>query len=288
MSNRRGHIDRRALFSSAAAAALLAATGVSAAGTPERGGRLRMALSGAARSDSWTLGEGLFMQVARQGVVFDCLTEVAADGTLQPELALNWQADATGREWRFELRAASFHDGAPLQAEDVVTSLSPLLPGAELRAEGPRRVAITLDTPMPSLPLVLAGPAFVIRPAHAPEAGIGTGLYRVKHFTPGQRLLATRVAEHYKDGRAGWFEEVELTSIPSEAVRSQALGESLVDAADLSDAALLRGLREVQARPDRAAPTYALLTQVAQPAQVSALRPLDNLRGAERWWFARD
>ena len=43
-------LDRRALFSSGAAAALLAAAGVSAGPLPQRGGKLRLALSGAARS----------------------------------------------------------------------------------------------------------------------------------------------------------------------------------------------------------------------------------------------
>jgi peptide/nickel transport system substrate-binding protein len=99
MSRRTSLMDRRALFSSAAAAALLAATGVSAAGAPQRGGRLRMALSGAARSDSWTSGEGLFMQIARQGLVFDTLTEVAADGTLRPELATGWLASEDALVW---------------------------------------------------------------------------------------------------------------------------------------------------------------------------------------------
>ena len=286
MSHRRGHIDRRALFSSAAAAALLAATGVGAAGAPQRGGRLRLALSGAARSDDWRRGDGLFMEVARVGLIFDCLTEVAADGTLQPELARQWQADTEGRLWRFDLRkGVTFHDGAPLTATDVVSSLAGLIQG-DVSAEGPDRVRIELDLPMPSLPLVLAQPDYVIRPAHAPETGIGTGLYAVKSFDPGQRLIATRVAQHYKDGRAGWFDEVELTSIPSEAVRSQALRESLVDGADLTDGALLADLTELTVKPDRERPAYALLSEVAQPVQISHLRPLDNLRAAERWWFA--
>ena len=45
-------IDRRLLFTSGAAAALLAATGVSAQAAPRRGGRLRAALSGASRADT--------------------------------------------------------------------------------------------------------------------------------------------------------------------------------------------------------------------------------------------
>ncbi|NNE52252.1 MAG: peptide ABC transporter substrate-binding protein [Sulfitobacter sp.] len=287
MSSRRGHIDRRALFSSAAAAALLAATGVGAAGAPQKGGRLRMALSGATRSDSWTDGDGLFMQVARQGMVFETLTEVAADGTLQAELALSWTADRDVRVWTFDLRpGVTFHDGSLFTAEDVVASLSTRLEG-EVEAMGAAQVRITLAAPMPSLPLILAQPDFVIRPAHALDAGIGTGLYAVKSFTPGQRLLTQRIARHYKDGRAGWFDEVELTSIPAEEVRGQALRETLVDAADLTDAALLKDLPEVIAQPDRHHPAYALLSQVVQPAQVSHLRLLDNLRGPQRWWFAQ-
>ena len=39
MTRRDPHMDRRALFASAAAATLLAATGVSAAGLPRKGGR---------------------------------------------------------------------------------------------------------------------------------------------------------------------------------------------------------------------------------------------------------
>ena len=71
MTGRSPLLDRRAVFSSAAAAALLAATGVSAAGAPKQGGRLRLALSGASRSDTWLQGNGLFMQIARQGLIYE-------------------------------------------------------------------------------------------------------------------------------------------------------------------------------------------------------------------------
>ena len=116
-------LDRRALFASGAAAALLAASGVSAA--PMRGGRLRAALSGASRDDRWdAVPSGLFMQAAVQGAVFDTLTEIAADGTLRGELATGWQAEDGGRVWTFDLRSdVSFHDGVPLTAQDVVASL---------------------------------------------------------------------------------------------------------------------------------------------------------------------
>ena len=179
----RSLMDRRALFASGAAAALLAATGVSAASMPKAGGRLRMALSGAARSDTWGQGGGLFMQVARQGLIFDTLTEIAADGTLRGELATAWQGSADGRVWLVDLRKdVLFHDQHPMTARDVVASLA--LDGV-VEATGPHQLRITMDAPAMDLPFTLADPRHVIRAAHAMDDGIGTGLYRLRRFTPG-------------------------------------------------------------------------------------------------------
>ncbi|MGC1494986.1 MAG: ABC transporter substrate-binding protein [Sulfitobacter sp.] len=287
MTQRNPLLDRRALFASGAAAALLAASGVSAGGVPRTGGRLRIALSGAARSDSWTIGDGLFMQVARQGLVFDTLTEVAADGTLRAELATQWHTTDGGREWLFDLRkSVPFHDGSELTAKDVVASLAPLFgTRAKITAAGKHSLQINLDAPDAGLPLLLSRPEFVIRPAHAPEAGIGTGLYQSKSFKPGQQLLTKRVKAHYKDMEAGWFDEVELMSIPSEEVRAQALGEYLVDAVDLTDASLLADLPDMIVLPHGRNAVQALSRDLSHSSLVSNLRPFDNLRAAERWWF---
>ena len=83
-------LDRRALFASGAAAALLAATGVSA--SPKRGGRLRAALSRA-----------LFDQ-ATNATLYENLTEISADGTVRGELATAWASENDARVWRFNLR----------------------------------------------------------------------------------------------------------------------------------------------------------------------------------------
>ncbi len=277
--------DRRLLFTSGAAAALLAATGVSAAGLPKKGGRLRMALSGAARDDTWSRGNGLFMQVARQGLVFDTLTEIAADGTLRGELATGWTAFDDAQVWQFDLRNdVTFHDGVPFTAADVVASAQGFGDGT-VEATGTHQVTFTLNTPDPALPMRLAGPEFFISPAHAIGSEIGTGLYRAKHFAPGQQLLTERVADHYKGDTAGWFDEVELVSIPSEAVRAEALGGYLVDAADMQDHEAIAGLSDVTGQPGRQRMLQAVSRSVAQPAQVGFQRPMDYLRAAERWWF---
>ncbi|WP_299563108.1 ABC transporter substrate-binding protein [uncultured Sulfitobacter sp.] len=276
---RRPPIDRRALFASGAAAALLAAAGVSAGPLPQRGGKLRLAVSGALRSDSWQAGSGLFMQVARQGLVFETLTEVAADGTLRGELAANWTGSPDGRVWEFDLRKdAVFHDNAQFTSADVVQCLEM---NAVITALDTHRVRFELAIPDASFPFKLSDPAHVIRPAHAPQSGIGTGLYRVVHFAPGQQLIAKRVPRHPKDGQAGWFDQVELASIPSEEVRAQALAEYLVDGADLADPSMLRTFDDIVTHQ-----AHAVSRSIATPMVIGTQRPLDNLRAAQRWWAA--
>jgi len=270
-------LDRRALFASGAAAAFLAAAGVSAGPLPQRGGKLRLALSGAARTDDWMQGNGLFMQVARQGLVYETLTEVAADGTLRGELATGWRS-VDGTVWDFDLRrGVSFQDGAPFTAADVIHSLGALGEVQRLAAD---RVRIVLAQADPALPFTLARAAHVIRPGHAPDAGIGTGLYRVRHFSAGQQLLADRVPAHWKDGHAGWFDTVELVSIPSAPVRVQAVAEYLVDGADVADAGALRGFDDIAVWDGQ-----AVARSVAMPAALG--RGLfDDLRAPQRWWGA--
>ncbi|KIN74389.1 ABC transporter substrate-binding protein [Sulfitobacter guttiformis] len=271
-------LDRRALFSSAAAAALLAATGLSAGPLPQRGGKLRLALSGAARTDDWGKGDGLFMQVAKLGLVYETLTEISADGTLRGELATGWSSSADACIWTFELRkGVKFHDGIPFTASDVVHSLSAL---GDVRALGPGRVQITLSEPDPALPFMLGRAHHIIRPAHAPVEGIGTGLYRVRHFAAGQQLLASRSAPHWKDGQAGWFDEVELVSIPLSSVRVQAMAEYLVDGADIADATALAGFNDIAVWDGQ-----AVANSVAMPMTLGC-GVFDDLRAPQRWWGA--
>lgn len=271
-------LDRRALFASAAAAALLAATGVSAGPLPQRGGKLRLALSGAQRNDGWTHGGGLFMQVAKLGLVYETLTEVSADGTLCGELATSWSSSQDARVWTFDLRkGVTFHDGAPFAAADVVHSLHVL---GDLRAVGQNRVQITLNTPDAGLPFTLSHVDHIIQPAHAQGAGIGTGLYRVRHFAAGQQLLTTRIDTHWKDGRAGWFDEVELVSIPLSSVRAQAMAEYMVDGADIADATALTGFNDIAVWDG-----HAVARSVAMPMTLGR-GVFDDLRAPQRWWGA--
>ena len=281
-------MDRRALFSSGAAAALLAATGVSAETKPQRGGRFRMALSGASRSDNWVSGSGLFMRVARLGLVFDALTEIGPDGTLRGELATAWRSSSDACEWVFDLRSkVTFHDGSPFSAPDVVATLAPRFADrGDVFALSVDQIGIRLRRPDASLPFTLSLTDHIIRPAHAQRDDIGTGLYRVRRFMPGRQVLADRISGHYKDGAAGWFDEVELVSVPASPVRAQALAEYMVDAIDLESSESLRRYDDIALLPSIHAATHAVTRAISMPARTGRNDPLDDLRAAERWWFA--
>lgn len=297
MTSRR-QIDRRALFASGAAAALLAATGVSAQANPARGGRLRAALSGAKRTDRFdsTVDQGLFMQVAMAGAVFDTLTEIAADGTLRGELATGWHGTPDATVWTMDLRAGVFfHDGAPFTSDDVLASFElhrdmVLSDVEEMSRLSAHRLQVVLSSGDSDFPYRLTDPRLVVYPAAnmsaAMQDGIGTGLYRVRKFQPGRHMLARRVESHYKDGMSGWFDEIELVGLSADAVRAEALRENYVDVADLTHTADLGDLTRMTMLPQENFMTAVVDHGIAVPAQIGTKWPLDNLRAAERWWKA--
>ena len=291
-------MDRRALFTSGAAAALLASTGLSAAGTgPKPGGRLRAALSGASRSDSWAKHSGLFMLAAAQGAVFDTLTEISASGTLRGELATGWEGSHDARIWHFDLReGVTFHNGAEFTSQDVVASLlrhqsNGTLTGIKrTSAVGRHQVRIDLDAGNADLPYMMSDPRLLMNRVDDVDLvssdGIGTGLYRVERFQPGREFLGVRVAEHYKEGQAGWFETVEFTSVPDARVRAQALEGGFVDVADQIDPTGLSDRSGIRLTKDRAG-TIAIgaTISVGIPDTIGQNWPMDNARMAERWWM---
>ncbi|NOC85411.1 ABC transporter substrate-binding protein [Ruegeria sp. HKCCD6428] len=269
-------IDRRALFASGAAAALLAATGASLAGTPKKGGTLRLAVP---RDDS-------LEQVAR-GAVFDTMTEIAPDGTLRGELATGWQTDAEARVWNFDLRDdAVFHDDEPLQIADVMAVLAEI---GRPEALAPNRLRLELAEANPGLPFLLADSRFVVARAGETVSPLrkanGTGCYRVERAEDGRHFLGRRVEGHYKDGQAGWADAVEVIVIPDPAVRAEALRDGYVDIAALPDRAGMRGTRGVRFHPSEADMALAVSDAVGMPRQIAGNGALDDGRIAERWWM---
>jgi ABC-type transport system substrate-binding protein len=125
-------------------------------------------------------------------LLFDNLTQFDADAHLTPGLARAWETDPTGRSYTFHLRPnATFHDGRPIKASDVRSSMLralapgttggrgwPLFPirGARAYAAGQSKdidgiavpndstVVLTLEEPLNIFPKLLAMPVAAIVP----------------------------------------------------------------------------------------------------------------------------
>ncbi|WP_293572897.1 ABC transporter substrate-binding protein [Phaeobacter sp.] len=276
-------IDRRALFTSGAAAALLAATGAGLADTPRRGGVLRLAVP----------READLMQHVLRGAVLDGLTEIGADGVLRPELAQQWTSSDDARVWQFDLRSdVAFHDGSPLTAEVAVAALLdrgdhlPTLQHMEATADHSLRLELSQSNPQ--LPYLLGDAAFQItQPGIWPEQTaslVGTGCYQVERVRPGRDFKLARVANHYKETQAGWVDSVELIVISDPLVRAEALRDGYVDVAALPAAEGLLSRGHFFFHPSATNMALAARPDVGVPRDIGAQSALDDGRIAERWW----
>jgi len=147
---------------------------------PHYGGVLHVEITG----DPWRGEDGLARSLA-----FDGLTTLDANGMLQPALAASWQSDGNDHRWDLRLRpGVHFHDGSPLTATAVVMSLNLACmgncPWKAVRAAGTLSLIFTSDSPLPNLPALLAGNAFLIAltrnaDGQTPAQPIGTGPFQV-------------------------------------------------------------------------------------------------------------
>ena len=187
------------------------------------------------------------------GAVFDCLTQVAANGELVGELAESWEASADAITWTFKLRqGVTFHNGKAFGADDVLASLQmhtaegaksaakPIVENiSEMTKLGDHEVQFVLKAGNADFPFLLSDYHICMFPAgqieEAIAQGIGTGMYKVESFDPGVRALLSRVDGHYKDGDFGWFDSVEAIAINDASARMNALMTGQVDAVNRVD-----------------------------------------------------
>lgn len=274
-------IDRRALFTSGAAAALLAATGTSVHGAPKRGGVLRLAIP----RDS-DLMRNLALWASH-----DALVEIGPDGVLRGELAIGWRSDPAAKRWEFDLRTdARFHSGAAVTADNVAASLSRTLDHVgPVFVEGRDRIVIDLSVSNPHLPYALAAGHCAIT-EHGEifenlDQMSGSGCYQVTRANGERDFRAERVASHYKDHHAGWVDAVEVITIPNSAIRAEALRDGFVDVAAFPAAQMLQDRRDLTFHPSVEDMQLVAHHGVGVPRQVGKLSALDDARLLERWWM---
>ncbi|WP_060885710.1 ABC transporter substrate-binding protein, partial [Streptomyces caniscabiei] len=213
-------------------------------GAPKRGGRLRAAFAGGGASE--TLDPhlaNLFADVARAKALYDKLADYGADLSARPRLATKWESNKTLDRWQVTLREATFHDGRPVTAKDVLysyrriadpekafrakASLEPIDLDAS-RATGERSIEFVLKRPTAEFPNVLAAFGAYIVPENAGKnAGdfdrkpIGSGPFRFVSFSPGRSAVFRR-HDAYWEG-APHLDELEFVVANEESARVNAL-----------------------------------------------------------------
>lgn len=266
MNNRSitGGISRRGVLRGASAlgaAALVTPFGAPLAqAQPKKGGILRMGIKAGSTTDSYDPGtwDQVFVQVFAAGR--HCyLTEIAADGSLAPEIAESWEASADAATWRFKVRSGvTFHSGKSVTAEDVAASINfhrgpdsksaakPIVdPISDIAVDGDT-VVFTLQAGNADFPFLMSDYHLPIMPKSGdtidPSSSDGCGGYVVDSFEPGVSARLTRNPNYWKADRAH-FDGLEILAIIDPAARQNALitGEvDVIDAVDLNTVSLLQ------------------------------------------------
>ncbi len=186
----------------------------------------------------WTDGRD---RLSLRYAVYESLIRYGPDGGYQPSLAAAWSVEEDAATWTFEIyEGVRFHNGAPLTAQAVVSSLDrargPGLPGelgttglyrsylgdAEVQALDEHRVRVVTPAPMADL-LDLLVEIPIVAPG---DPAVGTGRYRVAEAHEGEvRMVAVR---DHRDGPAA-YPRLLWRAEPSEARRLQALLDGEAD-----------------------------------------------------------
>jgi peptide/nickel transport system substrate-binding protein len=206
--------------------------------TPRKGGRIKVAGSTAAVSDTLDPArQSNGTDYVRGFMFYNGLTYLDGGLTPQPQLAEEFTTK-DAKTWVFKLRrGVTFHDGKPLTPQDVIFSLmrhknpatgsraKPLADQIdEVTATGPNEVTIRLAAPNADLPVILGTYHFHIVKDGTTDfnAGIGTGPYKVKEFKPGVRAVGVRNDSYWKPNRP-YLDEIEHVGIGEEGARVNGL-----------------------------------------------------------------
>jgi peptide/nickel transport system substrate-binding protein len=197
---------------------------------------------------------GQFNYEAREPV-YDSLLYWDRDLRIQPGLAESYETpdDLT---YVFKLReGVTFHNGAPLTAEDVKFSIDSIItppdggnnPGAAFYANfesvevlDPLTVQIKTTKIDPTIPGLFAWSRYSsIFPSGMPDAinpaveAIGTGPFRLVSYTPNSELVYEKVEGHWSGNQPG-VDQLIYRIIPDEDARIAALRSGDIDGADVS------------------------------------------------------
>lgn len=227
-------VRRRGFMMGLAATTMLPKVGFAQAGTPARGGTLRISHSTTiATLNVLTLSGPAEYPVI--DMIYSGLTRIGSDNTPQPDLALSWEASEDAQTFTFNLRpGVTFHDGSPFTAADVVATyeaiLDPDIPSAarsvldmveSVEAVDDLTVRFHLSSPFADLPFSTAHANARILSREVLEGDLrqiestanGTGPFKLESYDSSRMLRMVRNENYYQEGKP-YLDAVEMRLFP--------------------------------------------------------------------------
>jgi peptide/nickel transport system substrate-binding protein len=192
--------------------------------------------------------------------IFDQLTDVASDGTVQPRLASSWEASPDALVWTFTLREnVKFHDGKPLTIEDVLWTYNKIINDSKspvrtylskiksMEKLSEQKLRITLIEPFApfdrqvSLVSIVPKEAYErLGPTQFNQTPIGSGPYRIVRWVKDDRIEMEAFADYW-EGPAK-VKNALYRPVPAEAARVASLLSGGVDVVPMLPPALAERL----------------------------------------------
>lgn len=187
------------------------------------------------------------------GKIYESLLTYDHDLKPMPGLAKSWEVSPDGMEYTFKLNeGVKWHDGKPFTADDVVFSMTEMLP----KTHGRARVILSkyldsvekIDDHTVRMKLKSSFPAFMImfEPGFAPmmpkhiyagtdymtnpanQKPIGTGPFMFKEWKRGEHIKLERNPNYWKEGKP-YLDELIFNVIPDSASRAVAFEQGTVN-----------------------------------------------------------
>jgi peptide/nickel transport system substrate-binding protein len=307
-----GH-TRRARWSRAVAIAVVVATATTllvgsasatpraakAAASPKEGGSIVYGLesetaSGFCPSNSRLAISGIMVVSA----IYDTLTVPNSKNEIVPYLAKSVTHDPTYTTWTITLRdGVKFHDGTDLTADAVKQNIDTWRNGtllssvfkdiADVQVTGPLEVTVTTTRPWVAFDsfLYFDGRLGIAAPAQLNDAErcasnlIGTGPFKLDHWTVNQELVVTKNADYWQEDSKGkqlpYLDKITFKPVAEAIQRVNSLEGGQLDVMHTSDGQQVSALEQkasqfnlMQEQPGRREIRYYLMN-VAKP-------PLDD------------
>jgi len=242
----KGLMDRRAFMGRAAALGVSSAfagtmlAGAAAAQGAIKGGHLKAGMQGGESTNSLDPATWASDVPVSYGRMFaDTMVEVSPQGEIDFRLAESMEATPDAKTWTFKIReGVEFHNGKTLTPADVVATLERhsdensksgalgIVQGIESMAVDGQHVVLNLAQANADLPYLLADYHLMIQPnggKDAPDAGIGTGPYRLVENQPGVRHVGEKFENDWNGDNRGHASSAEIVVINDATARLAAL-----------------------------------------------------------------